>query len=394
MTYIIIIGVFQALLTLLLIYISKRKRPAQLLMGGLMIIIFAHLSIKFIIYGIGGSAVLQKSFNTFIDLAYGPMFWMIARKIKDDSFSPLKYWYLFLPLLLAAIVYFGIIMIIVVTGKEPVTLISNYNAISLIGIILSLSISSLAAKRIGFRLNDFWRTEKILLRNVSYLFLFSTTIVTAIYILRFFFNALGDSLIIGGRIGFYCSLILVCVEILRYLLVSRSEGEEITEQNFLPVALQPPAETTLSEEHKKTALTVEQQQSLVHELEQTMLAKELYKDPDLNLEKLSGFTNISRHHISEALNQYGGKTFYQFLNEYRIKEVLYLLNKYKGNDIRPNILSLAFAVGFNSKSSFNQYFKKYTGFTPTEYLKNDAVSILKNDSRSDKMVSNGAAEIV
>ncbi|HEY0174896.1 MAG TPA: hypothetical protein VGC08_00870, partial [Pedobacter sp.] len=89
MTYIIIIGVFQALLTLLLIYISKRKRPAQLLMAGLMVIIFAHLSIKFIIYGVAGSATLQKSFNTFIDLAYGPMFWMIARKIKDDSFSPL-----------------------------------------------------------------------------------------------------------------------------------------------------------------------------------------------------------------------------------------------------------------------------------------------------------------
>ncbi|WP_083994027.1 helix-turn-helix domain-containing protein [Gelidibacter algens] len=33
------------------------------------------------------------------------------------------------------------------------------------------------------------------------------------------------------------------------------------------------------------------------------------------------------------------------------------------------MLSLAFDCGFNSKSSFNKYFKKETNLTPTEYIK-------------------------
>jgi AraC-like DNA-binding protein len=37
--------------------------------------------------------------------------------------------------------------------------------------------------------------------------------------------------------------------------------------------------------------------------------------------------------------------------------------------LQVNILSLAFDCGFNSRSSFNSYFKKITGHTPSAYRK-------------------------
>jgi AraC-like DNA-binding protein len=52
-----------------------------------------------------------------------------------------------------------------------------------------------------------------------------------------------------------------------------------------------------------------------------------------------------------------------------MKEVIHLLDHCRQHQVTPNILSLAYDAGFNSKSSFNQYFKKTTGYTPTEYLK-------------------------
>jgi AraC-like DNA-binding protein len=55
-------------------------------------------------------------------------------------------------------------------------------------------------------------------------------------------------------------------------------------------------------------------------------------------------------------------------------EVLFLLDKCKQQGITPGILSLAFEAGFNSKSSFNQYFKKTTGLTPSEYLKRERMT--------------------
>jgi len=53
-----------------------------------------------------------------------------------------------------------------------------------------------------------------------------------------------------------------------------------------------------------------------------------------------------------------------------------LLDKCIRHGATPNILSLAFEAGFHSKSSFNGYFKKVTGYTPSAYLKRDQVTRL------------------
>jgi AraC-like DNA-binding protein len=121
-----------------------------------------------------------------------------------------------------------------------------------------------------------------------------------------------------------------------------------------------------------------QQRLLMEKLDQWMQDKKIYKDPELNLDTLSEMTKISRHQISETLNQYLGKTYYAYINEYRIKEVIILLDKCKKQGIKPNILSIAFEMGFNSKSSFHLYFKKITGTTPSEYIKNNVIPIEKD----------------
>jgi AraC-like DNA-binding protein len=38
------------------------------------------------------------------------------------------------------------------------------------------------------------------------------------------------------------------------------------------------------------------------------------------------------------------------------------------------LLAIAFECGFNSKSSFNNIFKQYTGYTPSEYKKINVVN--------------------
>ncbi len=110
---------------------------------------------------------------------------------------------------------------------------------------------------------------------------------------------------------------------------------------------------------------------VINQLNLLMEKKKTYLDPELSLDKLSALAQISRNTISETLNQYMGKSFYQFVNEFRVKEIISMLDKCKRQGIAPSVLSLAFEAGFNSKSSFNLYFKKVTGYTPSEYLKKD-----------------------
>ena len=92
-------------------------------------------------------------------------------------------------------------------------------------------------------------------------------------------------------------------------------------------------------------------------------AHSLFQDPDLTLASLATATGISTHHLSEVLNQYAGKNFYEFVNTYRVDFVRRRLEA----DQAGKILDIAFDAGFASKSTFNAIFKQYAGMTPTQY---------------------------
>ena len=57
--------------------------------------------------------------------------------------------------------------------------------------------------------------------------------------------------------------------------------------------------------------------------------------------------------------------FYDFVNDYRVEEIKQKLADPAQNQYTLN--ALAFDCGFNSKSTFNELFKKNTGKTPKEY---------------------------
>lgn len=113
------------------------------------------------------------------------------------------------------------------------------------------------------------------------------------------------------------------------------------------------------------------QSAMYESLLDHMQREQSYRDRELSLTKLAQLTGLSPHHLSEVLNQYAGKNFNQFVNEYRVKEVCEQLN---ASDTTP-VLDLALKAGFASKSTFNTIFKKLVGMTPTQYR------LQRNDQR-------------
>ena len=89
----------------------------------------------------------------------------------------------------------------------------------------------------------------------------------------------------------------------------------------------------------------------------------LYLNTNLSLDMLSEKTQIPKHHLSQVFNIYLGKNFYQTIAMYRIDYALILLQ----DDRNITFESLAYECGFNSKTSFNKYFKEQTGSTPSDY---------------------------
>lgn len=94
-----------------------------------------------------------------------------------------------------------------------------------------------------------------------------------------------------------------------------------------------------------------------------LLDTKLYLNTNLSLDLLSEKTRIPKHHLSQVLNIHLGKNFYQTIATYRIDYALIRLQQ----DHNITFESLAYECGFNSKTSFNKYFKELTGYTPSEY---------------------------
>lgn len=106
-------------------------------------------------------------------------------------------------------------------------------------------------------------------------------------------------------------------------------------------------------------------EDIVKKLTACMENEKSYLDPSLSVEDLSKKLNIPAKNLSQALHSGFNKNFYDFVNSYRVDEV-----KKRIQDIRYQNLTLfaiALDAGFNSKSVFNEAFKKHNGMTPKVY---------------------------
>jgi AraC-like DNA-binding protein len=118
-------------------------------------------------------------------------------------------------------------------------------------------------------------------------------------------------------------------------------------------------------QYLKSGLTETTAQQILIQLLEVMEGDKPYLKSNLSLSDLSAILHISPHNLSEVINSKLNKSFYEFVNIYRVDEVKRMLKDEKYNSY--SILSVSFEAGFNSKSTFNNIFKKITGVTPTEY---------------------------
>ncbi len=88
-----------------------------------------------------------------------------------------------------------------------------------------------------------------------------------------------------------------------------------------------------------------------------------WRDPDLSLDRLARHLGTNTAYLSRALNEGLGLSFSDAIGRLRVDEV----QRQFGQGARGDLLTLAYAAGFSSKTSFNRTFKSQTGKTPSQY---------------------------
>jgi len=82
----------------------------------------------------------------------------------------------------------------------------------------------------------------------------------------------------------------------------------------------------------------------------------------LKLEDVAAISGFSKYHFTRLFKQFMNMTFYEYLNQRRIKQAILLLS-----NLEMSITEVALDSGFKSISAFNRTFKEVNGRSPSSY---------------------------
>ena len=120
-----------------------------------------------------------------------------------------------------------------------------------------------------------------------------------------------------------------------------------------------------SEKYRSSALSAEETAQYGLAIQTLLEEKKPWLEPELTLNQLASALQIPDYILSQVINRHFGQSFYDLVNRYRVQEMIRLMNHPDKQSY--TLLALAYEAGFNSKSTFNQVFKKFTGKTPSAF---------------------------
>jgi len=131
------------------------------------------------------------------------------------------------------------------------------------------------------------------------------------------------------------------------------------------IAMNKPEIFSFHKRYQTSELSEQDKQKYLDKLLAHIEADKIYLEPSITLTALAKKLHIPNRYLSQIINETFNLNFCDFINRYRVEYSKPYLSKLE--DGKKNILEIAYMVGFNSKSSFNQAFKKHTGVTPSEF---------------------------
>ncbi len=111
--------------------------------------------------------------------------------------------------------------------------------------------------------------------------------------------------------------------------------------------------------------TIENGAELLERVNVLMKKEKPFINPKLKLDDLAKEVDLSRHMLSQLLNEEYESGFSHYVKEYRVKEAKQLI----ATRSELSLEGIGYEAGFNSKSAFFEAFKKIENRTPAEFKK-------------------------
>jgi AraC-like DNA-binding protein len=108
--------------------------------------------------------------------------------------------------------------------------------------------------------------------------------------------------------------------------------------------------------------------SIIKKIVDGIEVQKLHLNQNLNIEQFSKKIGVPYRVVSYAINKAFDTNFFEFNNSHRVEEAKRMLADKEFESL--SIMEVLLESGFNSKSSFQRFFKRLTGVSPTEFRKN------------------------
>ena len=124
-------------------------------------------------------------------------------------------------------------------------------------------------------------------------------------------------------------------------------------------------------------------EELYQQIMEKFVVEKKYRDPEYSAQKLAVELGTNTRYISAVINLRFQDNYSQMVNEFRIKEAMYLLKDRHNEDM--TMEEIAKAVGFANRQSFYAAFYRRTGTSPREFRETNAQELkVKMESRREK----------
>lgn len=371
LNFIIISGVLQGIILAgVLIFYGKGNRKANRLIGLFVLICALHFSWSLVI-----DTNLDYIFNQVFWLPYsyllaiGPLLFFYTKSLTESNFQTSNKAFIhFLPVTVEALMQAFFICESIRNNIQPYEVQGFlwFRVVEFVGTGVSILIygkQCLSLIRIHeARLVENFSNQKDI--TLSWLF----KLIKYLRVLWIFWLVFELSFILFWQFQMH----LIPVYLLLYILLgvitysnywigiqALIKSEALIEKK--PISL--PAENA----NVYTRLNEADIKGYVEALNQLMQKEKLYLHETLSLRTLASRLQLDPNLVSYVLNNIFHKSFYDYVNEFRIEDVKSKIDDPAYTHFK--IVEIAYECGFNSKATFNRVFKKLTGRSPSEYKK-------------------------
>ena len=234
---------------------------------------------------------------------------------------------------------------------DPLNIKKHLNLFTAIQILFYVSLSIVKlVKRAGQSGDSVFRTDDEVIRLLRNTILHLLAIIMIFIIVKINFQGdLGD---------YFIGMYVAVFTLLTTFRVMNDSAYFDRTTSFMDLSIS---------KYRKSSLTEQGKQKILKNILSELETKEYFTDNLASLSELARNIGESPHHVSQVINEKLNKSFFELLAQYRVEKAKKIITEDKGNKL--TVEELSEMVGYNSKTAFNNAFRKLSGRTPSEFRK-------------------------